>query len=201
MSKTKAVLFDVDGVVAIAGVPFSVRYATEQGFDPSVLKPFFSGVFQQALVGKADLKDLLENNRDMWRWNGSIDDLMLRWLGSGDTPNAELIELIAKIRGQGLSCYLATNQDKYRTAFIREVMFPEVFDDIFSSAEIGFTKPSKEFFDSILKKLATCNIKASEIAYFDDERKNIDAALSLGIRSYLYANVSDVSDVLGPRAS
>lgn len=196
MSEVKAVLFDADGVTITPSEPFSVQYANERGFDPATIQPFFSGDFQAAMIGKADLKDLLERHRDTWHWDGDVEELMQRWFNAENHPNTKLVELITNLRKQGLRCYLATNQEKYRTSFIRNTMFPDVFDDVFSSAEIGATKPSEAYFNEILGTLAVDGIKADEVAYFDDSEGNVQAASRLGIKGYVYSDDTDVKAIL-----
>ncbi len=73
-------------------------------------------------------------------------------------------------------------------------MFAGVFDDVFSSTEIGALKPSADYFTSVLSSLASQGIIPSEIAYFDDSQRNVEAARVVGIASYLYRNVSAVKN-------
>lgn len=100
------------------------------------------------------------------------------------------------MRTQGIRCYLATNQEKFRTAYIKNVMFPNVFDGIFSSCEIGAIKPSKDYFQAILGKLKLDGIMTDQIQYFDDNQTNVDAANLLGIQGHLYHNVALVRETI-----
>lgn len=196
MNEVKAVLFDADGVTIIPSEPFSMQYARAKNFDPKTIEPFFAGDFQQALIGKADLKELIKEHRDIWHLEGSADDLLSQWFAAENHPNTKLVKLIKQLRKRNLHCYLATNQEKYRTAFIRKVMFPATFDGIFSSAEIGAVKPSRDFFEAVLAKLATQNISARQVAYFDDNERSVEAAKVLGIHGYIYTNIGDVEHVI-----
>lgn len=197
MSEIKAALFDADGVTIISGDPFSVQYANKNGLDPKTFEQFFDGDFQEAMIGRADLKDLLEKHRDIWHLEGDVDKFMKEWFEAENHPNVPLVKIIERSRENGIHCYLVTNQEKYRTEFIRNTMFPEVFDEIFSSSEIGAMKPSEDYFQAVLGKLAVEGIKPEEIVYFDDSQRNVDAASELGIRGLLYQGVDDVKDVLG----
>lgn len=196
MSGLKAVLFDGDGVTIIPSEPFSIQYAKAHGLEPTALDPFIFGDFQQAMIGKADLRDLLETQRALWQWKGPVDDLIHQWCEAENHPNLPLVELIGKLREQGTRCYLATNQEQHRTKFIREHMFPDVFDAIFSSAELGAMKPSEAFFRAVLGKLAMEGIEMSQITFFDDSQKNVAAAEAMGIQSHLYTSLEDVQPLL-----
>lgn len=196
-SKIKAILFDADGVTIAPDELFAVRYARQNNLDAEAIQSFFKGDFYDATIGKADLKELLEKHRETWGWQGDVSELMQLWFEGENHPNTELVEITRTLRSQGIRCYLATNQEKYRTAYIRDVMFPNVFDGIFSSVELGVAKPAEEYYRLVLAELAKEGMQAEEVAYFDDSQTNITVATKLGIKGYLYTRVADVKRALG----
>ena len=90
------------------------------------------------------------------------------------------------------------NQEKYRTQYVKEVMFPNTFDIIFSSAEMGFKKPSKEYYLHVLKVLQEQGkvSKPEEVVYFDDSAKNVESAAELGMQSFLYSGSEQIRSLL-----
>lgn len=195
MSTTKAVLFDADGVIVRPEKLFSHQHAQTHGFDPAEITPFFQGDFQDALVGRADLKDLLEKNRGVWRFDGTPDDLMAQWFQAEHVIDDALVEEVKKLRKLGMHCFLATNQEKYRAKYLEEEMFPGVFEHVYSSAILGVKKPSEEFYAKILDELAAEEIQPEEVVYLDDDAENVEAAKRLGIRAVLYRNIDDFKSV------
>lgn len=191
MSEVKVILFDADGVVVRTEKPFSHVYAAEKGFDPSEITPFFAGDFQKALVGEADLKQLLERHRTIWRWDGSHEELMTQWFEAEHVIDNALVEEIKVLRELGLRCILATNQEQYRAEYLENKMFPGVFDRTYSSAALGVKKPNAEFYNKILSDLAEDGVQPDEVVYFDDDAENVEAASKLGIHSVLYKGISD----------
>jgi HAD superfamily hydrolase (TIGR01509 family) len=196
--KIKAVLFDADGVTITPKNPFSVQYAKSRGLDPKILASFFNEPFDEALIGKRDLKELLEERRDLWKWQGTIEDLLQDWFEAENSINQELVALIKKARTSGIHCYLVMNQEKYRTQYVKEVMFPGLFDYIYSSAELGVKKPDPQYYQHIINKLRDMQIigKPSDIAYFDDHPTNVRSAEALGLRAYLYTGIRQVKKLL-----
>ena len=188
----KVVLFDVDGVLCIPPELFSVRFARDNNIDIADLKSFFTGPFFQSTIGKADLKDLIREYNHIWKWDKSIDDLLDYWFASDHVVNEPVIAHVQKLRHAGIKCYTATNQEQYRAAYIRDKMFPSMFDGYFASCDLGVAKPSVEFFDAILQQLHNNNAITgpNEVAFFDDSRENVDAASSRGINAY-YTDVRD----------
>ncbi|MFA6099206.1 MAG: HAD family hydrolase [Patescibacteria group bacterium] len=196
--KIKVVLFDADGVIITPKDPFSVQYARLHGLDPKTLGSFFDELFGETLTGKRDLKELLEKRRDLWKWKGTIEDLLQQWFKAENHVNQELVALIHQARAKGMSCYLVMNQEKYRTRYVKEVMFPGVFDYIYSSAEMGVKKPDPKFYQHIINDLQNAQviIEPGDIAYFDDHPSNVRSAKALGLEAHLYAGIQQVKKIL-----
>lgn len=191
-------LFDADGVLTLPEEFFAQVYARSHGLHPDRFDKFFHEQFPAARVGKADLKDLITQNKDVWQWNDEPEKLLTQWFQAEDVRNQELIEYIQKVRSKGILCYIATNQEKYRGEYIKNVMFANQFDGFFISAEMGMEKPEPSFFTSILDTLQGSNptLTADNIAFFDNSQSHVHAAASLGIGSYLYTNIDDVKTIL-----
>lgn len=190
----KAVLFDVDGVVCVPPELFSLRYARDNGINATDITAFFTGPFFQSTIGKADLKDLIIEHNHIWKWSGPIDELLDHWFTTEHIVSKPVTEYIQQLRAQGIKCYTATNQERYRAAYIRDTMFPDMFDGYFASCDLGVAKPSPKFFDAILEQLRTDGIIASphDVAFFDDSKANVEIATSLGLNAYFVASSDDV---------
>ncbi len=189
-NKIKVIVLDADGVIINKPDMFSVQYQKEFGISNDVMLPFFKGRFQDCLVGKADLKEELEPLLKKWAWPGLVEELLDYWFKSEHYIDEKIVAEIARLKKMGIKCYLGTDQEKYRTKYIREDMgLEKIFDKIYSSAEMGYKKPDKEFFEIITNDLKNKeNIQPEEIMFWDDDEKNVMAGRELGWRSYLYEN-------------
>lgn len=182
----KAIIFDTDGMI-ITTDPFSVQYSREFGISYEKILPFFKTEFQLCLVGKADLREILKPHLKEWGWSKSVDELLEYWFKSESHIDQCLVEIIKELRQRGIECYLATNQEKYRTQYMREKMgFNTIFNRIFSSAQVGFKKPTVEFFDYVVKQLPEIN--KEEILFWDDKEENVTAARNYGLEARQYVN-------------
>jgi putative hydrolase of the HAD superfamily len=190
-----AALFDADGVTIIPQDPFSVQYATSRGLDPKVLRSFFDDRFDETLIGKRDLKELLNERRELWQWEGSSEDLLQLWFQAENHRNEALIAVIQQARQNGIQCYLATNQEQYRTMYVKDIMFPRMFDGVFSSSFMGTKKPDPDFYKYILNDLSRSQVitHPNNLVYFDDQSSNVESAKDVGIRAYLYKDVQQVA--------
>ena len=188
MHMIKIILFDVDGVL-VDGELFSRRLARDHGITLEMTRSFFAGPFSECLVGQADLKQVLLDYMREWGWQHSIDDFLSFWF-SEHSINEPLLISVQHLRQQGIPCYLATNQEQYRTAYILEEMgFAQKFDGIFSSAHVGQVKSQPAFFEHVLRKLN--GIAAHEILFWDDSAPNIATARQFGLQAEIYTTFAD----------
>ena len=184
--KKSAFLFDVDGVIVRTEM-FSIQYQQEFGVPNEDMFAFFSGVFQDCLIGKADLKEAVQPYLKRWKWTGDVDGLLLYWFASEHKIDHRIINVISRLQKSGIKCYLATNQEKYRTQYMKKEMgFESLFDSIFSSAEIGSKKPEPEFYERVFRELAEQGISKEQMLFIDDSCSHIAVAKALGIDTHLY---------------
>ena len=185
---TKAVIFDTDGMVVITDM-FSVKYCDEYKVPYENILPFFKNEFQPCLIGKADLKEQIKPYLDKWGWEKSIEEFLEYWFQAEHHIDQRVIKTISQLRKSGIKCYLATNQEIYRTNYLKNEMgFKTVFDQIFSSAEIGFKKPQVEFFNVVIKEIG---LDRNEIQFWDDTQKNVLAAKEAGFDAHLYTKFEE----------
>ena len=190
---TKTLLFDLDGVLTLPEEVFSVIYSRSHGYDLTPFTEFFETEWADFVTGEKDLKQHIENNPQFWKWDKSADELLDFWFKSEDVKNEALIEIVQGARKNDIKCYIATEQEQYRTDYIRNVMFKNHFDGVFSTAEIGFKKKDPRFFENILHSLG---LNPADLIYFDDSQSKLDAAKVTGIRAYLYENPEQVAKII-----
>ena len=132
------------------------------------------------LRGRADVVPLLA---EALLANGSdadaqrvYDDL---WLAFEVSP--ESLAVAAALRASGVGVHLATNQDRGRAAYMKaELGYDEVFDSAFYSSDLGWAKPSAEFFTHAVDALGA---SPDEVLFVDDSQANVDGARAAGLHA------------------
>ena len=182
---TKAILFDVDGIVITGRKQlFSHTLAEKQGIPREAVEEFFLDDFRKCSFGKADLKQQIAPYITKWNWKESVDDLLKFWFESESAIDSKVVEIISNLRAKGIKCYVATRQEKYRLKYIWEdIGLRNYFDGVFSTCNIGYDKKEPEFFHHVFKELG---LNPEEIMFFDDSQSNVDNAESLGVKAYYY---------------
>lgn len=189
-----SILFDTDWVL-VRSPMWSEEYSYQAWIDPKIMKPFFTGVFQKCILWTADLREVIVPFLRDWWWEWSSDEYLQAWFDFENQPDRELIAKIQELRRKWVRCYVATNQEKYRLKYLRNVMnFENLFDGIFCSAEMGMKKPDVEYYKKIIDTLW---VPPSDIIYYDDAHENIEVAKNLGIQSVFYTTIHDFSPSLG----
>lgn len=179
-----ALIFDADGVVIHPEETFWAFYQRAKGIAWEKMTPFYSWVFQECIVWKADLKNVLPPWLDEWEWDGSVDAFLEAWFTYENVLDKHIIHMISGIRKSGVPCYLATNQESYRACYIREIMqLVGIFDDLFISCEIKKRKPENVFFKHILEHI---HLPASSVLFIDDSLRFIKAAKECWMQTYHY---------------
>lgn len=189
----RIILFDVDGlVVKKPAKRFSERYAKEFGVKVPMgkIKSFFETEFQLCLEGKADLKQVIGLHLLEWNWPKSTDELLEYWFSGDSEPDTRFEKLATRLRGEGISCYLATNNEKYRTAYLaRKLNLRTLFDDIFASCEVGALKSREIFWEKVHKRLGSP--QKQDVTVWDDDQANVDAASMFGYDAHFYYDFAE----------
>src|SRR3989344_1241448 len=186
----KVIIFDADGVLIHSKRKFSITLAEKHDISIEKTLPFFIGPFQECLVGNKDLKETVAPYLKEWGWSESVDALLDYWFELERETDIEVVKYVQELRGKGILCFLATNNEKYRFQYMLDKMgFAYAFDKTYSSAHLGHKKPNREFFEKIAKDFK--NIKKEEILFWDDDAKNIEGAKDFGINAELYISVED----------
>ncbi len=190
--KYKVVLFDYDGV-CFTGTQFSDQLHREYGTEFEAMQPFFSGPFKQCTLGNGDLKDILPTVIEAWKWPGTADELMAYWF-KDDVIEAPILACIEQLRAQGVRCFMATNQEKYRAASLREKFgHGKVFEEIFASSEIGHIKNDPVFWDVVYAKIAAlADNDKSKVLFLDDAEDNVITARAFGFDAIHYKGPEDL---------
>jgi FMN phosphatase YigB (HAD superfamily) len=186
----KAVIFDVDGMV-LHGERFSDSYAREFGIPAEDMAPFFTEPFDICIQGKGDLKEELVAGDWLlkWKWNGTVEGLLDYWFHTGDEIDEKVLSSVAELRASAIVCVLTTNQEKYRTAYLRDTLgLARQFDFVFVSNEVGYKKPHPKFFDAVMHYLQTKDpsIQRSDVVFWDDREAYEAAAKEYGFQAYVF---------------
>lgn len=184
----KVVLLDADGVVIKKGEGyFSDKFVREYGAPADEVRAFFKNEFLQCQVGKADLKEELGKRLPAWGWPKSVDSYLHYWFTSDVVLDEEVLAVAKELQKKGIECYLATDQEVYRSEYVAQMLLGKLCGAWFS-CDLGVCKDNPEFFKQIIARWEG-RYRPEEVLYFDDDQKNVDSARSVGIDARLFSSV------------
>jgi putative hydrolase of the HAD superfamily len=188
----KVLVFDADGVLCV-GSDFGRALELEHGIPRERLAAFFRGPFRDCIEGRRDLKEALIPFLPEWGWSLSVDQLLSFWFERENVICPKALACVRKLRRQGHRCVLGTNQEKYRTDYLRREMgFGDDFDHVFSSCEVGAAKPSRGFFAGIEHRFG---LPGGEFCLIDDSEENLIGAKASGWRTIRYHGEADLEKI------
>ena len=196
---TRAILFDVDGVLVhgFHSRPERQRrwdqfLAADLGIDPVLFnEKFIQPVFiPEVLTRRKSLVNALEEVLPSLGYTGSPMNLIAYWMGRDTQLNHPLLEVIKTLRGSGAAkVYIATNQEDVRAYHLwSNLGLQHLFDDIFYAARLGAAKPDPAFFAAVAKRLGP---QDEPPLMFDDYDKVVDAANAFGWEGVLFDVTGD----------
>ncbi|AEV37270.1 HAD-superfamily hydrolase, subfamily IA, variant 3 [Pseudovibrio sp. FO-BEG1] len=144
-------------------------------------KEMFTEDFDEVLVGRLDLRDLLGRWAEKAAYTGDLDAFLLYWFEKDAHPDFDLLALMRKLSKTHVRQVIATNNGARRTRYIEEQMgYRDRVETVFSSGRMGVAKPSAEFFMHIMGEL---DVPAHRMLLIDDREENIMSALDMGWRA------------------
>jgi putative hydrolase of the HAD superfamily len=188
----KVVLFDAVGLITHQE-PLSVALERDHGIPLEKTLPFFKGALQDCVAGQSDLRKVIPPFLETWGWDRGVDSLLSFWFERDHKIDTQMVSYIDDLKQKGIQCFLTTNQEKNRFAYMLDKMgFEKIFDKAYCSAHIGHKKPAQEFYAGVYKDLE--NIKKDEILFWDDKDENVKGAKNFGIHAELYTSFEDFKE-------
>ena len=186
----KTIIFDADGMVIKKGILPSEKFAKDLNVPLEKILVFFKNEFQLCKIGQADIKEVLKKYLPEWGWKKSEDEFLKYWFDYDSVLNEQMIESIKNLRARGISCYLATNNEKNRVEYLSNTLnFKNIFNGIFSSDKVGCQKNQQEFWQQVHNSLGKPDKES--VLCWDDEEKNIEAIKNFGFLTEVYANFEE----------
>ena len=193
----KGLLVDFGGVLTTNVFDSFKAFCEKEGLDPDSVKR----LFREDPVALAEL-------RRLERGELTEDEFSVRFgpmLGVSDTeqlvdrlfagmgPDEPMIEAVKTAKRSGIKTGLISNSWG-RGRYDRDA-FPEMFDGVVISGEVGLHKPDAEIF---LMGAERIGVPAEECVFVDDLRENCDGAAAVGMTPILHRGAHTTLPELAP---
>jgi putative hydrolase of the HAD superfamily len=177
----RALLMDADGVVQYPSPGWLKDMARLGG--PGFIPEAF-GREVTTLTGRGDLREELAGILERRHRTCTADDILAIW--HRIEVDEVMVRLVDRVRAAGVVTALATNQQSYRGAYIKEHLpYGEHFDHQFHSFDVGLAKPDPRYFLHVVEALG---IEPAEAVFVDDVLANVRGAEAAGLNAVHFAH-------------
>ena len=181
------ILFDADGVVQYQRTQWRLAFENVLGVGrTNEVDAFITDMFtteEPTLIGHGDFVKGLLALLKRWKCHGSLNDALRAWTMIETYP--DVIDAIQELRGSGVLCCLASNQQSHRAKHMSDTLkYCELFDREFYSCELGVAKPDNEYFLRVLERLKVSSPR--RVVFLDDHEANVAAAGKAGLHAATY---------------
>jgi putative hydrolase of the HAD superfamily len=181
----KALLVDFGGVLTTNVFESFRAFCRDEGLDPDA----FLNLFRSDPEAIADLRRVERGEVDedefaeriggrlgVKETTGLVDRLFARI-----EPDGEMVGAVRRARGAGIRTGLLSNS--MGSGRYDRDSFPELFDTVVISGEVGMHKPEPEIFRLAAERL---ECPAEECVFVDDLRENCEGAEAVGMTAVLH---------------
>ncbi|MFA5076721.1 MAG: HAD family hydrolase [Patescibacteria group bacterium] len=181
----KAIIFDIDEMIVAREMYFSERLAIDYGVSLDKILSFFNNEFQRCLVGRADLKQEIVKYLPQWGWDKSVDDLLAYWFSHENKKDERILASVKNLQSKGIKCYLATNNEKYRAAYLfNDLGLAKLFNGAWAAPDFGYRKPQLEFWQALHDRIGQPT--KNEVLVWDSHQDNVKSAREFGFQAERY---------------
>jgi epoxide hydrolase-like predicted phosphatase len=136
------------------------------------------------LVGKVSNAQFFSAFQKKFKIKGDIKKVWMRVALKDIKINKQLLKIIDGLRKEYAVAVLS-NVTQTRGMLDEYFAIYSHFDNVFLSYKLKMVKPSKNIYQTVLKKL---KVKPEEVLFIDDKESNLKTARELGIKSIQFNN-------------
>jgi putative hydrolase of the HAD superfamily len=186
----RALLVDFGGVLTTNVWKSFSAFCRAEGLEEGRVKQLFRSderalaLLRELEVGGIDEDSFAERFAPLLgieRHEGLVDRLF-----AGMEPDEPMIEAVRRARAAGLRTGLVSNSWG-RGRYDRD-SFPELFDAVVISGEVGLHKPQPQIFALAAERVG---LDPSECVFVDDLRENCEGAEAVGMTAVLHRDTND----------
>ncbi|MEM5518414.1 HAD family hydrolase [Henriciella sp. AS95] len=182
MPRYKLIAWDFDGVLN-ANIEDGIftwmkTFNEDTGLSVQSLATYlFNGRFQQAMIGQADLHELVGEWAETEGIPHRAGEVIDYWFDKDHIPDEQTLAIVRKARAAGITNVIATNNEVYRADWIEEQGFGEHMHTVFAAGRMCLAKPDLAYFAHIEEAMGCTG---REIILVDDMEENVLAARDHG---------------------
>ena len=181
----RGLLVDFEGVLTTNVFDSFRAFGKAEGLDPDVVKRLFRDNPEAlSLVRRLEVGEISEEDFAQ-RFGGLLGiahtEGLVDRMFAGIGPDPAMVDAVKRARAAGVRTGLITNS-MGAGRYDRDA-FPELFDGVVISGEVGLHKPEPEIYELGCERVG---LAAAECVFVDDLRENCEGAKAVGMTAILH---------------
>ena len=196
MKKTKAIIFDVGGVLVLGKSPHiyrsggyrdigvheyisrELKISVDQWFDS--IDTIYALAIEDKISEKKVVKSIARNTKVSTK---KIRKIVIKAYKRNFKQNKQLFKQAFKLKQLGYKIAILSDQWYLSKKALMSHKFYKKFNPVVVSCDAGMRKPNPKIYKLTLKKL---KLKPSECVFIDNQKWNTEPAKKLGINTILF---------------
>lgn len=181
----QVVLLDLDGVVRHFDPAHVASVESKHGLAPGALSyaAFAAELLEPVITGKVRRSEWVEQVGEAVGNERAAQE----WMSERGYVDEKMMDAVAQLRMQGITVAVLTNGTDTIPEEMVELGLVDRFDAIFSTADIGYSKPDLRAFEHVCEKLA---VDPTTVFFTDDSVSKLAGATELGIDARLFEGLA-----------
>ncbi|MEZ4322794.1 MAG: HAD-IA family hydrolase [Myxococcota bacterium] len=191
MSRLRAAIFDLDGVVRHFDRAGAARIAQRHGvtLHDMLAAAFEDGALHALITGKVRRGEWVEA---VGRKVGS-PAAVREWLSDIGTVDPAVMDLVHALRRRGVLVGILTNGTDTIDRELRHLGIHADFDRVVSTWHVGYAKPHR---NAYLAACSALGVRLEEAFFTDDREVNVLAASELGMTAHPFVDAEHLEHAL-----
>ncbi|MFC1722743.1 HAD-IA family hydrolase [Nanoarchaeota archaeon] len=188
----KGIICDFGGVIGTDADTILHDILIERGVSEEEFLEIWRLHWPKMKIGEEETDDIWNEVKKRYG-DFDIDELKSEYR-KGITVDASIIDYFRKVKSKGIKLAVLANEAREWFNLKNEIgKLDEVFDVVYSSADLKVPKPYPE---SYLKTLKALGLEAEEVVFVDNMERNTKAAEEIGMKSILFVNLEQLKKEL-----
>lgn len=180
----KAIIFDFFGV--IWGAPYE-SWLRHHGYKR---EGGYRAIADKADIGQISMSEFFDYLSTL---SGQPADEIRTEFDTVERIDYEVIKLIKELKSKYIIGLLSNASSSYIREILQRNDLEQYFDEVIVSSEVGCAKPSRQIYDTALKRLG---VDPSEAVFIDDNKFCINGARSVGMHGILFESAAQTEEKL-----
>jgi putative hydrolase of the HAD superfamily len=183
----RGLLVDFGGVLTSDVFETFRRFCTGEGLDPDAIhrllreEPRAIEVVRGLETGRLSEDDFAERFGELLELEEARRPGLVDRMFAHMEPDEAMLEAVRRARAQGIRTGLVSNS--MGTNRYDRSQFPELFDTVVISGEVGLHKPQPEIFELACRRV---RLAPADCVFVDDLRQNCEGAEAVGMTAVLH---------------